>query len=84
MGSSPMTNNVQKLYAMGDNPAGAQEGLAGPVLGHLTDAWQALEYLEANLPEEPDRWQADGLFTAREGVRHAWLALSNLDRRLSR
>lgn len=84
MRSSPMANNVQELYAVSDPPAGAQDSPAGPVLGHLTDAWQALEVLETSLPGGLDRWQADSLFTAREGIRHAWLALSNLNRRLNR
>jgi hypothetical protein len=60
------------------------KGPAGPALNHLVSAWRALALLEDSLPEGPDRWQADSLFTALEGIRHAWLAVCNLDRGLRR
>jgi hypothetical protein len=52
-------------------------------LNYLTQAWQALETLEASLPEELARWDAESLMTARKGTRRAWLALSNLNRSLN-
>jgi len=70
-----------ELYPMQDVQQD-RDGPAGPALKHLVNAWQALSLLEDSLPEGPDRWQADGLFTALEGVRHAWLAVCNLDRGL--
>ena len=52
-------------------------------LNHLTQAWQAMEALEASLPEALARWDAESLMTARKGTRRAWLALSNLNRSLN-
>ena len=52
-------------------------------LNYLTQAWQALEVLEASLPEELARWDAESLMTARKGTQRAWLALSNLHRSLN-
>jgi hypothetical protein len=75
--------HMSELYPLQD----AQQdhlGPAGPALNHLVNAWRALALLGDSLPEGPDRWQADSLFTAQEGIRHAWLAVSNLDRGLRR
>jgi hypothetical protein len=77
------TDNVSMLYALKvERPS--PDGPAGPALQLLVAAWQALEHLEENLSDGPDRWQADGIHVAREGVRRAWLAVSNLDRGLKR
>jgi hypothetical protein len=79
MPALPEKNDVSTLYALelgGRPPAGP----AGPALHRLVEAWQALERLEENLSGGPDRWQADGIHVAREGIRRAWLAVSNLDR----
>jgi hypothetical protein len=76
-------NDVSRLYALKADrqiPAGP----AGPALQCLVHAWQALELLEENLSDGPDRWQADGIHVAREGIRRAWLAVSNLERGLER
>ena len=76
-------NDVSTLDAL---KVGCQshDSTAGPALHRLVEAWQALELLEENLPDVPDRWQADGIHVAREGIRRAWLAVSNLDRGLKR
>jgi hypothetical protein len=68
----PLETDVNKIGA----------DLAGPVMRQITAAWNALDQFETDLPGGPDRWQAESLFVAREGMRRAWLALSNLDRRL--
>ena len=64
-----------KLGQPGDTPT-------VEALNYLTQAWQALEALEASLPEELARWDAESLMTARKGTQRAWLALSNLHRSL--
>jgi hypothetical protein len=76
-------NNIPELYSLQEAQQNA-DGPTGPALVHLADAWKALELLETSLPEGLDRWQADSLFTAQEGIRRAWLAVSNLDRGLRR
>jgi hypothetical protein len=38
--------------------------------------------LEASLPQELQRWDAESLMTARKGTQRAWLALSNLNSNL--
>jgi hypothetical protein len=55
---------------------------AGQALGHLADAWAALQMLEASLPQDVQRWDMESLITARKGTQRAWLALSNLNRSL--
>ena len=75
--------HISELYPVQDLQQD-QEGPAGPALNHLVSAWRALTLLGDSLPEGPDRWQTDSLFTAQEGIRHAWLAVSNLDRGLRR
>jgi len=84
MHSMSVNKSVSELYPLNDSPDKIEAGLAGPVLRQITDAWNALAALETKLPDKPDRWQADSLFTAREGMRRAWLAVSNLDRSLPR
>lgn len=74
--------SVPELYPLPDEQDVLKLVLAGPVLRQITAAWKALDKLERRLPGGPDRWQADSLFVAREGMRRAWLALSNLDRGL--
>lgn len=83
MSRSWQMNNIPELYPLQETQQNA-DGPAGPALVHLTNAWRALELLETSLPEGLDRWQADSLFTAQEGIRRAWLAMSNLDRCLRR
>jgi hypothetical protein len=78
------TNDVAELYPLQTQQDKIDAGPAGPALRQITAAWNALDGLESNLPGGPDRWQAESLFVAREGMRRAWLALSNLDRRLRR
>lgn len=75
------TNDISKLYTLNQGSP-SQDSLAGPALHHLVEAWQAIDLMEQSLPDGPDRWQADGIHAAREGVRRAWLAVSNLDRGL--
>ena len=82
MRSSVRANRIWELYPLRELSGEAQVGPTGPALRHLTDAWKTLDDLEVSLPGGLDRWQAESLFTAREGIRHAWLALSNLDRGL--
>ncbi len=65
-----------ELEPLGDGPT-------GQALSYLTQAWQALEALEAELPEALARWDAESLMTARKGTRLAWLALSNLNHSLN-
>ena len=84
MHSTPANKSVAELYPVDDAADEVGAGLAGPVLQHISAAWKALEALETDLLTEPNRWQADSLFTAREGMRRAWLAIVNLDRRLQR
>jgi len=84
MHPTPANKSVSELYPLSDSASDLEAGLSSPVLQHITAAWKALEALETDLPTEPDRWQADSLFTAREGMRRAWLAVANLDRRLQR
>ena len=76
-------NDVSRLYALKAERQ-SPEGPAGPALQCLVAAWQALESLEGNLSDGPDRWQADGIHVAKEGIRRAWLAVSNLERGLQR
>jgi len=76
-------NDVSNLYALKIDRQ-LPDGPAGPALHNLVEAWQALDLLEKNLSNGPDRWQADGIHVAREGIRRAWLAVSNLERGLQR
>jgi hypothetical protein len=76
------TNSVRELYPLKREQDTSQAGLAGPALRQIHAAWDALDALETSLPGGPDRWQADSLLVAREGMRRAWLALSNLERSL--
>ena len=84
MQATSPNDSIPDLYPIKTDPNPDGAGLAGPTLRQITDAWQALEALATSLPQGPDRWQEDSLFVAREGMRQAWLALSNLDRRLNR
>lgn len=80
--SQIVDNDIRRLYSLSGAPPAAGENLTNPALRHLNAAWQALEALESNLPGGPDRWQADSLDTAMEGIRRAGLAASNLGRGL--
>jgi hypothetical protein len=82
MHSQMIDNDIRRLYSLGGAPPVADGNLANPALCHLHAAWQALETLESSLPGGPDRWQADSLHTAREGIRRAGLAVSSLGRGL--
>lgn len=84
MSSVTPAHSVPELYPLGTTEEAQNAVLAGPALQQIIAAWNALDGLECNLPGGPDRWQAESLFVAREGMRRAWLALSNLDRRLRR
>jgi hypothetical protein len=79
---SPRRNDISKLYAPEDGGDRERTTLAGQALGYLVDAWQALDALEASLPQELQRWDEESLMTARKGTQHAWLALSNLNSKL--
>jgi hypothetical protein len=79
---STRTNDVSKLYAPEDVAERDRTTLTGQALGYLADAWQALDALEASLPQELQRWDAESLMTARKGTQRAWLALSNLNSNL--
>ncbi len=76
------SNSVPQLYPVRTTQDTNETGPAGPALRQITAAWKELEALEINLPGGLDRWQAESLFVAREGIRRAWLALSSLDRGL--
>ena len=73
--------SVAEMYPLGAVDE-AEAGPAASVLRRITAAWDALEKLESSLPGGADRWQADSLFVAREGMRRAWLALANLEQGL--
>ena len=77
-------NNVTELYAPAASVVNDRETPSGQALGLLADAWQALAELEASLPADLARWDAESLVTARKGTQRAWLALSNLDKNLRR
>lgn len=72
-------NDVAALYAL-EVERQPSSGPAAPTIVHLVEAWQALERLEVSLSNGTDRWQADSIRVAKEGIRRAWLAVSNLDR----
>jgi hypothetical protein len=73
---------MMELYAPQVDAPQDRTTLAGQALGHLVDAWRALAELEASLPADLARWDAESLVTARKGTRRAWLALSNLNHNL--
>jgi hypothetical protein len=75
---STHTNDHSRLYSPEDVAERDRTTLTGQALGFLADAWQALDALEASLPQELQRWDAESLMTARKGTQRAWLALSNL------
>jgi hypothetical protein len=75
-------NSIPESYPLGVAEDAIEAGLAGPALLQILAAWVAVEALETDLPGGPDRWQAESLFVAREGMRRALLALYNLARRL--
>ena len=77
-----MDNDIQRLYSLRVPAPEADGNMADPALRHLYAAWQALETLEDSLPGGPDRWQVDSLYTAREGIRRAGLAIASLSRGL--
>ena len=79
---STHANDLSRLYAPRDVTERDRTTLAGQALGYLSDAWQALDALEASLPRELQRWDAESLMTARKGTQRAWLALSNLNSNL--
>jgi hypothetical protein len=83
MAPQTVDHDIRQLCTLRALPPDADANPASPALHHLHAAWQALETLEASLPGGPDRWQADSLHTAREGIRRAGLAVSNLGRGLS-
>jgi hypothetical protein len=83
MNSSWRTNDLSELYAPEKLVDREQTDPTSQALGYLVDAWEALEKLEASLPQELARWDAESLTTARKGTRRAWLALSNLSRSLN-
>ena len=78
------TNRIPALYPLQTERDLTEAGLVGPALQQIATAWRALDELERTLPGGPDRWQADSLFVAREGLRRASLALCNLDRSIRR
>ena len=82
MQTKPYDNSLANLYPLETDATKIGADLAGPVMRQITAAWNALDRFEMDLPGGPDRWQAESLFVAREGMRRAWLALSNLDRRM--
>jgi hypothetical protein len=82
MYSTSTGNSIAELYPLQAEQDKSEAGLVGPTLRQITAAWNALDKLEANSPGGLDRWQADSLLVAQEGLRRAWLALSNLDRSL--
>jgi hypothetical protein len=75
-------NDVTELYAPEEGTSQDRTTPAGQALGHLVDAWRALAELEASLPADLARWDAESLVTARKGTQRAWLALSNLSHNL--
>lgn len=77
-------NDVTELYSIHRSLRGATNNVASPALGRLQEAWRAVEALEASLQGGATRWQNESLFVAREGIRRAWLAISSVERGLSR
>lgn len=75
-------NDISELYVPEALALDERTTLASQALGYLADAWEAIDALEAGLPEELRRWDAESLMTARKGTRRAWLALSNLNHSL--
>jgi hypothetical protein len=75
-------NDVTELYAPEASVPQDRTTPAAQALGLLADAWRALAELEASLPADLARWDAESLVTARKGTQRAWLALSNLDHNL--
>jgi hypothetical protein len=82
MNPATQSNDYSRLYTPEAIPDQDRNTLAGQALGHLADAWAALEALEAGFPEDLPRWDAESFLTARKGTQRAWLALSNLNRSL--
>jgi len=76
--------DVWELYPIGDLPREIQAGPTATALQHLQDAQTALDALEESVPGGTDRCREEGLLVAREGIRRAWLAVSNLARDLDR
>ncbi len=76
------TNDLGPLNAPEAETCRNRSTPAGQALGHLADAWAALQMLEASLPKDVQRWDMESLMTARKGTQRAWLALSNLNRSL--
>ena len=79
-------NDVTELYAPKESGPQDQDRTtpAGQALGYRVDAWRALAELEASLPVDLARWDAESLATARKGTQRAWLALSNLNHNLNK
>ena len=77
-------NDGTELNAPEEGAAQDRTTPAGQALGHLVDAWRALSDLEASLPGDLARWDAESLVTARKGTQRAWLALSNLNHNLQK
>jgi hypothetical protein len=77
-----LVNDVTELYAPEVSVSQDRTTPSGQALGLLAEAWQALGELEATLPPDLARWDAESLVTARRGTQRAWLALSNLDHNL--
>jgi hypothetical protein len=77
------TNDNRELYAPEEVAKQVRLTPAGRALGHLADAWKALEALEASLPDDLERWDSESLIAARKGAQRAWLALSNLNNSLN-
>jgi hypothetical protein len=82
MNSTIRKNDLSALYAPGETVSRNRCTPADQALGHLSDAWKALDLLEAAITKDMQRWDAESLMTARKGTRRAWLALSNLSRSL--
>ena len=71
------TDNYPEALAVNDWDSPADQALRC-----LTDAWKAMDALEASLQEDLPRWDAESLMTARKGTERARLALANLNRSL--
>ena len=82
MNSPLLTTDHSESYALKEVAYQVWDDPADQVLSYLADAWKAMDALEASLPPDLQRWDAESLMTAQKGTQRARLALCNLNRSL--